>query len=66
MSLKKRHSQKLVVLSFFLMMAFNIPFVLLFNHTHEVFGFPLIYVYLFGLWLLSIFITLWVVKQYHE
>lgn len=66
MSMKKRHLQKLILLSFFLAVAFNIPFVLLFNHTHEVFGFPLLYVYLFGLWLLSVIISFLVVKKYHE
>lgn len=64
--MKKRHVQKLVLLSLLLAVAYNIPFVLLFNHTHNLFGFPLIYVYLFGLWLLSIIISFWIVKKYHE
>lgn len=64
--MKKRHLQKLVLLSLLLAVAYNIPFVLLFNHTHKLFGFPIIYVYLFGLWLLTIIISFWIVKKYHE
>ncbi|AYZ11484.1 hypothetical protein V2E39_05700 [Chryseobacterium arthrosphaerae] len=64
--MKKRHEQKLVILSIGLMIAFSIPISLLFNSEKEVFGYPMILIYLFAVWMVSIVISLVIVKRYDE
>lgn len=64
--MKKRHEQKLVILSIGLMIAFSIPISLLFNSEKEVLGYPMILVYLFAVWMISIVISLVIVKKYNE
>jgi ABC-type sugar transport system permease subunit len=56
--MKKRHEQKLIILSIGLMIAFSIPVSLLFNSEREVFGYPMILIYLFVVWMISIVISL--------
>lgn len=63
---EKRHEQKLVILSIGLMIAFSIPISLLFNSEKEVFGYPMILIYLFAVWMVSIVISLVIVKRYDE
>lgn len=64
--MKKRHQQKLIVLSFTLFIAFNLPILLLFDSIQKVFGLPFIYIYLFSIWLISILITFIIIKRYYE
>lgn len=64
--MKKRHQQKLIVLSFFLLMALNFPLLLLFDSFKLMVGLPIIYVYLFGVWLLSIIVSVIIVNRYYE
>ncbi|MCL1668819.1 hypothetical protein M2T82_12160 [Elizabethkingia ursingii] len=64
--MKRRHEQKLVILSIGLMIAFSIPISLLFNSEREVLGYPLILIYLFVVWLISIIISFVIVKKYNE
>ncbi|WP_294287776.1 hypothetical protein [uncultured Chryseobacterium sp.] len=64
--MKKRHEQKLIILSIGLLIAFSIPVSLLFNSSREVFGYPMILVYIFVVWTLSIIISLVIVKKYDE
>lgn len=64
--MKKRHEQKLIILSIGLMIAFSIPISLLFNSEKEVLGYPMILVYLFAVWMVSIIISLVIVKRYDE
>ncbi|WP_419868054.1 hypothetical protein [Chryseobacterium sp. CT-SW4] len=64
--MKKRHEQKLIILSIGLMIAFSIPVSLLFNSEKEIFGFPMLLVYLFAMWMLSIIISFVIVKKYDE
>lgn len=64
--MNKRHEQKLVILSVFLLLAFNMPLMLIFDSAAEVGGIPVIYVYLFSVWLLSILISYIVIKRYYE
>ncbi|MCL9809502.1 hypothetical protein NAT50_09050 [Flavobacterium sp. HXWNR70] len=64
--MKKRHQQKLVVLSVLLFIGLNIPIVLLFSNMTSVFGFPLIYVYIFGIWILSVMVSFIILKRYYE
>ncbi|AZA76095.1 hypothetical protein EG347_00400 [Chryseobacterium sp. G0186] len=64
--MKKRHEQKLVILSIGLMLAFSIPISLLFNSDREVLGYPMILIYLFAVWMISIVISFVIVKKYDE
>ncbi|PRB04566.1 hypothetical protein [Chryseobacterium sp. MYb7] len=64
--MKKRHEQKLIILSVGLMIAFSIPISLLFNSDREVLGYPMILIYLFAVWMISIVISFVIVKRYDE
>lgn len=64
--MKKRHEQKLIILSIGLMMAFSIPISLLFNSEKDVFGYPMILIYMFAVWMISIIISFVIVKKYDE
>jgi len=64
--MKKRHIQKLLLLSLFLLMAFNIPLLLLFNAVQSVFGIPVILFYVFSVWLASALISFIIFKKYNE
>lgn len=64
--MKKRHEQKLIILSIELLIAFSIPVSLLFNSDREVFGYPMILVYIFAVWMVSIIISFVIVKKYDE
>ncbi|WP_027378496.1 hypothetical protein [Chryseobacterium daeguense] len=64
--MKKRHEQKLIILSIGLMTAFSIPISLLFNSEQEVFGYPMILIYIFAVWMISIIISFVIVKKYDE
>ncbi|WP_294239330.1 hypothetical protein [Chryseobacterium sp. sg2396] len=64
--MKKRHEQKLIILSIGLMITFSIPVSLLFNSSREVFGYPMILVYIFVVWMVSIIISFIIVKKYDE
>lgn len=64
--MKKRHEQKLIILSVGLIIAFSIPISLLFNSETEVFGYPMILVYIFAVWMVSIVISFIIIKKYDE
>lgn len=64
--MKKRHQQKLLVVSWILFVALNLPVLLLFNSVEKVVGLPFIYVYLFSVWSIAIIITYIIVKRYYE
>jgi uncharacterized membrane protein YhaH (DUF805 family) len=64
--MKKRHQQKLLIITLVLGLGFNLPLVLLFDSAASIGGFPVIYVYIFSLWLFASIITLIIVKRYHE
>lgn len=64
--MKKRHEQKLIVLSIALFLVFNIPFVLIFNMEGAIFGIPIFYFSVFSIWLLSIVISYIVLKRHYE
>ena len=64
--MKKRHQQKLVVLSMGLLLAFNLPLLLLFDKAEAFLGFPVIYIYIFSVWIGSILVSLLVVNRYYE
>jgi hypothetical protein len=64
--MKKRHEQKLIVLSIALFLVFNIAFVLIFIFEGAVWGFPTFFFSVFSFWLLSIIISGIVLKRYYE
>ncbi len=64
--MKKRHQQKLVVLSLVLFILLNAPILLLFNQVKEIFGLPLLFVYLFSIWLLSSLASFLLFKKFDE
>jgi len=64
--MKKRHEQKLAVLSLALFLIFNIPFILIFNFQGAIFGIPMLYFSIFSFWLLSIIISYIVLKRHYE
>ncbi|TEW75575.1 hypothetical protein E2488_08700 [Gramella jeungdoensis] len=64
--MKKRHQQKLIVLTILLLSLFNIPIILLFDAEISVFGFPLIYFYIFVVWILAIIISHIILKRFYE
>ncbi|WP_040249447.1 hypothetical protein [Psychroserpens mesophilus] len=64
--MKKRHEQKLVVLAIALLILFNIPIVLIYNHEGVIFGIPTFYFSVFSIWLCSIIISYIVLKRHYE
>nr|WP_235922637.1 hypothetical protein [uncultured Flavobacterium sp.] len=64
--MKKRHQQKLVIVSMILLIGLNLPIVLLFDSSQNMLGFPVIYIYFFSIWLFSILVSLLIVKRYNE
>lgn len=64
--MKQRHQQKLVIISLVLLIALNLPIVLLFDSAENFLGFPVIYIYIFSVWLFSTLLSLLIIKRYHE
>jgi hypothetical protein len=64
--MKKRHQQKLVIVSILLLIGLNLPIVLLFDSAEALLGFPIIYIYIFSIWLFSVLMALLIVKRYNE
>lgn len=64
--MKKRHQQKLVIVSMILLVGLNMPIVLLFDSAENVLGFPVIYIYFFSIWMFSILLSFIIVKRYNE
>ncbi|MFY7730367.1 MAG: hypothetical protein ACOVRN_12675 [Flavobacterium sp.] len=64
--MKKRHEQKLIIVAILMLMAFNMPLVLLFDSARPLWGIPVIYIYIFSAWLFSILISAYIIKKYYE
>jgi len=64
--MKQRHQQKLVIISLVLLIALNLPIVLLFDSAESFMGFPVINIYIFSVWLFSTLLSLLIIKRYHE
>ncbi|HOZ74027.1 MAG TPA: hypothetical protein PLS51_09245 [Flavobacterium sp.] len=64
--MKKRHLQKLILMSLILLMAFNLPLLLLFNSAEEFLGFPVILFYVFSIWLASAVVSFIIITKYNE
>lgn len=64
--MKKRHQQKLIVLSILLLCLFNVPILLIFNFSTTFIGFPVLYFYIFLVWIVSIIVSYIILKKYYE
>jgi hypothetical protein len=64
--MKKRHEQKLLIVSLLLLIAFNMPLMLLFDSAEPVGGIPVIYIYIFSVWLFSILASAYIIRRYYE
>lgn len=64
--MKKRHEQKLILISLGLFIAFNVPILLLFDSNLDFLGIPKVYVFIFSVWALSIILTFYITKRYNE
>jgi hypothetical protein len=58
--------QRLVAVFLLGCVLFNYPLIALFNKPGEVFGIPLLYFYLFGVWALLIGLMVWAVERRKE
>lgn len=64
--MKKRHEQKLIIISLGLFVMLSIPIILLFNNIKEVLGFPAIIIYIFSICLISILTSFIIIKRHDE
>lgn len=64
--MKRRHEQKLVILSIVLFLCFNVPIILIFDINYAFFGIPILYFSIFSFWALSIIISYIVLKKHYE
>jgi hypothetical protein len=53
-------------MSLILLMAFNLPLLLLFNSAEEFLGFPVILFYVFTIWLASAVVSFIIITKYNE
>ncbi|WP_426430509.1 hypothetical protein ACPX19_13235 [Winogradskyella sp. HB-48] len=64
--MKKRHEQKLIILSITALVVLNVPFLLIFNSDGNVFGIPTFYFSIFSIWLVVILVSYFVLKRHYE
>lgn len=64
--MKKRHEQKLLILSLGLFFVFNVPFLLAYNINDAIFGVPVFFFSIFGFWLFSVGLSWYVLKKHYE
>ncbi|MBS1534610.1 MAG: hypothetical protein U0X58_01555 [Flavobacteriaceae bacterium] len=64
--MKKRHIQKLTLISLILALAFNLPLLLIFNSEAAIFGIPKILFYVFTLWAASAIVSLIIFQKYND
>ena len=64
--MKKRHEQKLILLALLLVVLFNMPVIFIFNSSDSIFGFPVLYFYIFSVWLISILLSFFILKKHYE
>jgi hypothetical protein len=64
--MKKRHEQKLVLLSLVLLLLFNIPALLIYEGSASFWGIPKFYFVIFSIWGLSSLISYIILKRHYE
>jgi hypothetical protein len=63
MSLRAEHAERLVALFVLGCLVLTYPLMALFNRSGMVFGIPLLYAYLFGVWAVLIALAAWTVHR---
>jgi hypothetical protein len=63
---EKKRNERIVVLAIVGMLALNYPWLSLFSRSVLVFGIPLLYLYLFGLWALLILLAGLIIESEKE
>ncbi|WP_271783297.1 hypothetical protein [Aquimarina algiphila] len=64
--MKKRHQQKLIVLSLVLFLLWNVPLILIFDQFGEFLGFPIIYFFIFLIWIIAVAISFVILRKHYE
>jgi len=64
--MKRRHQQKIILISICLILLWNIPAILLFNIDSVILGFPTLYFFIFITWLAAIFSAFFIIKKYDK
>jgi len=64
--MKKRHQQKIIIISICLILLWNIPAIMLFNLDGVILGFPTLYFFIFITWLLAVVSTFFIIKKYDK
>jgi hypothetical protein len=64
--MKKRHQQKIILVSIVLIILWNIPAIMLFNTDSVILGFPILYFFIFITWLLAILSIAVILKKYDK
>jgi len=64
--MKKRHEQKLVLLSIASFVMLNIPLIFIFNSNDIFLGIPVFYFSIFTICLFSILGSFYILKRYYE
>ncbi|OIP47254.1 MAG: hypothetical protein COZ16_11590 [Flavobacteriaceae bacterium CG_4_10_14_3_um_filter_31_253] len=64
--MKKRHEQKMILLSVGLLFVFNLPFIFIFNSKNLIFGIPIFYFSIAVICLISVIISLVILKKFYE
>jgi len=55
-----------MVLSILLLCLFNVPILLIFNIGSTFIGFPVLYFYIFFVWIVSIIVSYIILNKYYE
>ena len=63
MTPENKKNKRLVALFLFGLVLLNYPILSLFNINITIFGFPLVYIYIFGIWGLLIFLSALVMSR---
>ncbi|MEN8885027.1 MAG: hypothetical protein ABF246_01425 [Winogradskyella sp.] len=64
--MKKRHEQKLVLLSIATFFILNMPLIFIFESDDAIFGIPVLYFSIFSIWLISILVSYVILKRHYE
>ncbi|NRB58964.1 MAG: hypothetical protein HRU50_03365 [Winogradskyella sp.] len=64
--MKKRHEQKLIILSIATFVLLSVPVVFIFNGDSQLFGIPSFYISIFSIWLAVIVVSYIVLKRHYE
>jgi len=61
--IRQSKKERLIALIFIGILIFNYPILSLFSSSFLIFGIPLLYFYIFSIWLIFIFLIAWTVNR---